>query len=156
MAKGGIKVSIVDKGLDSVLGRLSIKADLGIEIGVLEAEDPETAKIARIHELGLGNMPQRSFLRSTMEKNRRRYADLVARAMGKFTDGTWSLSQALTAVGAEIRSDVQKTIMKGIPPPLQDETVKRKRRKGLPRPRTALYATGKLFEAIKMRLKGAE
>ncbi len=154
MAKSAMKVSIVDKGLDRLLARVSAKDDAAVEVGVLDAADAETVLIAQVHELGLGNAPQRSFLRATVTKNRQRYAELSKRAYAKFVDGDWSLVQALTAVGEEIRSDIQKTIIKGIPPRLQTETVKSKRRRGLPRPGTALYATGKLYEAIKARLVG--
>jgi hypothetical protein len=55
-------------------------------------------------------------------------------------------------VGVEIKSDIQRAIMKGLPPPLKEETVASKKRRGLPRAKIALYATGKFFESIRMRI----
>lgn len=154
MAGPAMKISIVDKGFGALLTKIEKNNDVRSEIGVIDAEDPETAMIARVHELGLGNNPQRSFMRATVAKNRQRYALLVKRAFAKFMDGDWTMFQAMRAVGEEIRSDIQQAIIKGVPPALKAATIASKRRRGLPRPRTALYASGKLYEAIKLRIKG--
>lgn len=156
MAKSGISVTIKDKGMDDLMARVrSIAAESAAEIGIIEAEDPETAMIARAHELGLGNVPQRSFLRRTIEAGRRRYPNMCKQAFARVLDGSWSMDQALRAVGEEIASDVKVTIMKGVEPVLQGRTVRRKTKLGLPRPKTPLYATGKMYEAIKMRIAKA-
>jgi hypothetical protein len=155
--KSPMRVSVVDKGLGAMFARVSVAhTDAGVEVGVIEAEDPETALIAKVHEHGSEKrkIPQRSFLRSTVARNRERYVQLAKRAYSKFLDGNWSLVQALNAVGHEIKADIRRTIIKGIPPDLKKATISSKRRRGLPRPRTALYATGKLYEAIKTRLAG--
>ncbi len=155
MARSAMKVSIVDKGLGAVLARLISAAsqDAGVEAGSIGG-GKETATIARVHELGLGNNPQRSYLRATVARHRVRYAELSRRAFGKYMDGDWTLAQALTALGVELQSDIKKAIIKSIAPALKLQTITRKRRLGMPRPRTALYATGKFYESIKFRLKG--
>lgn len=148
----GFEVKIVDNGLQAFFARVTGSPDVSGEVGVLDG-DAETVKIARIHELGLGNMPQRSFLRRTMELFKDRYAALGAKAYGMFLDGKWTIEQAMNAVNAEVESDVKKTILRGIPPKLKPATIKAKQKKGMPRPKTALYATGRLFSSIKHRVK---
>lgn len=148
----GIQIRVVDKGLDALFIRINrAAAILPSEIGVI-GSDSETGFIARVHELGLGNAPARSFLRSTMETGRRRYTAMTKIAYGKFLDGAWSIQQAMMAVATEIKSDIQARILRGIAPALRAQTVKAKRRAGMPKPKTALFATGKLFNSIRVRL----
>lgn len=106
---------------------------------------------------GQGRPPKRSFLRATAEKFKSKYARLAGMGYGNFLDGRWNIQQAMTAVGIEAVADIQAAIIKGIDPKLVKSTVMAKQRKGLPRPKTALYATGKLFNAIRMIMpKGTE
>ncbi len=154
---GGVSVSFVDKGLSSLLARVQ-KANpvLPTEIGVIAAGDAETAYLARIHEMGLGTAPQRSFLRGTLTANRKRYSALAGRAYAKFLDGTWSLEQASMAVAIEIVSDIQARILRGIAPRLAMATVAAKSHAGMSKPNTALFATGALFNSIRARLPSGE
>jgi hypothetical protein len=153
MARGGFSVNIVDRGLTKLLKRVKdMPDDAHASVGVIAPSDPETALIARVHELGLGTAPQRSFLRRTIVAGKQRYAALAKRDFTAAPEGKITFERALSLVGIEIKADVQATIIRGVPPALKPATVKRKRRLGLPRPKTALYATGKLYEAIKMRI----
>lgn len=150
-----VSVRIVERGLKVLLDRAkNIDGTRGAEIGVINASDPETAMIARVHELGLGTAPQRSFLRATVERNRARYVELSKRVYAKVLDGVWTIEQGLAVVGQEVLADVQKAILKRIPPPLQDATVASKKSRGLPRPKTPLFATGKLYNSIRLRIRG--
>lgn len=147
-----IEIKVVDKGLDALFVRINkASAILPSEIGVIGA-DSDTGYIARVHELGLGNAPARSFLRATIEAGKRRYTGMSKVAYGKFIDGAWSIQQAMMAVAVEIKSDIQARILRGIAPALQPATVAGKKRKGMPKPKTALFATGKLFNSIRVRL----
>ncbi len=151
----GMSLTVKDKGFDGLFARVKgINTTVAGEVGVIEPEDPETTYIARVHELGLGNNPQRSFLRKTMDLYRDRYRKLATQAYGNFLDGKWTITQAMKAVNVEIVADIQKRLLRGIPPKLESATVRSKERRGLPRPKTALYATGKLFNAIKERVVG--
>jgi hypothetical protein len=149
-----VEIKTDDKGLNGVFARVlkSPRSKFGAEVGVFD--DPESAEIAAIHELGRGNVPARSFMRATLERNRRKYAALSKRLFGRWLDGDMTVMQASAAIGETIRDDMQRAILKGVPPPLKEATVSAKRRRGLPRPSTALYATGRLFNAIKVRLLG--
>lgn len=161
MAKPQVQVSVKEGpngGLEGLIARMTAPRNdiLGqLEVGVISAEDEETAFIARVHEFGTDTIPQRSFLRSTLATNRAKYIALSRTALGKYTDGDWTMKKGITSVGIEMQADVKRTIMKNVPPPLADETVKAKMRKGLSRARIALYASGKLYNAIQYRIVGA-
>lgn len=149
------EIGFVDKGLKGVFGRVRHAAGFvpDVEVGAIDSA-PETVMIARVHELGLGTAPQRSFLRRTIEIGRHRYAAISKRVFGLYLDGRMSLAHAIQSVGIEMVSDVKARIMKGIPPPLKEETVARKKRLGMPRPSIALLATMRLFNSIKLRVRG--
>lgn len=148
----GITIQVVDAGLAALFIRIDRSAAiLPSEIGVIGG-DAETGFIARVHEEGRGTAPQRSFLRATMVGGRKRYAALSKRAYAKFLDGSWTLPQAMMAVAVEVKSDIQARILRGIAPALAEETVDAKRHSGMPKPRTPLFATGKLFNSIRVRL----
>lgn len=147
----GFEIIIKDKGLSVLFARVAkVPDDAACHVGVMG--DPELVKIAAYHELGGKGRrpPMRSFLRRTAEAFKRKYAEIARAAYAKFLDGTWTMDQALTAVGIEAVSDVRRTIIKSVPPALADSTIRQKERKGLPRPRTALYGAGKLYAAIRM------
>ena len=148
----GIEIKVVDKGLDALFIRINrAAAILPSEIGVIGG-DSETGFIARVHELGLGNAPARSFLRATIDAGRKKYTRLSKTAYRKFLDGEWTIQRAMMAVAVEIKADIQARIVRGIPPELAEATVRAKRRAGMPKPRTPLFATGKLFNSIRVRL----
>lgn len=150
---GGISLHVVDKGLTSLFLRIDRTAPiLPSEIGVIGAPDSDTAFIARVHELGLGNAPARSFLRATIDAGRQKYSAMSRAAYGKFLDGTWTLQQAMMSVATEVKADIQARILRGIAPALAPSTVRAKTRAGMPRPRTPLVATTALFNAIRVRL----
>ncbi len=159
MARPQVEITFNDNGLEGLFARVkAANPDAGVDIGVIDPDDNETALVAAVHEMGSpeANIPARAPFRRTMEANKSKYNAITAQAFKQWLDGKMSLDQAMLAVGIEIRSDVQKAIMKGLPPPLQEATVKAKQRLGLPRAKTALYATGKFFEAIKVRLTGSK
>lgn len=148
----GVEIRVTDHGAEALFIRINRAAKiLPCEVGVIDA-DEETARLAAYHEMGTATVPQRSFLRRTMEIGRSRYAKISKWAYGRFLDGDWTIQQALAEVGNTIKSDIQARILRGIAPPLRRATVEHKIFEGMVRPRTALYATGKLFNSIKMRL----
>lgn len=99
-----------------------------------------------------GSRPARPFLRSTLLANRAKYRAMGARQLEKFVRGeVATLEQAIRPLGTEAVADIQATILRSIPPDLQEETVRRKRQQGLPHPHTANYASGQLFNSIKAK-----
>lgn len=94
--------------------------------------------VGAVHEFGSPkrNIPQRSFLRTTLVENRRKYKRIFRKAALGLISGNFSREQALGLIGTQVVSDVQNTIRLGISPSL-------KSREG-----TALWDTGHLIESI--------
>jgi len=108
---------------------------LVVDIGVIGNEADEdhgdgltNVILATIHEFGgkKNHPPERSFLRSTMIKNGKRYMDLMRKGSKKFFESGVSGQDFLGLLGQRVVADVQRTIVKKIPPPLEDATIDRK------------------------------
>ena len=156
-----------DRDYRDVLRNLAgLVDDPGITIGIHgEDNDPyergqgepvTTAQIGSFHEFGTldryedsspaggggQGVPQRSFLRSTMDDNRTKYSGMISKVVGRAIDGSMSIDRGLGLVGAKASADVQRKIQSNIPPPLTQTTIDRKKSS------TALIDTGQLVQAI--------
>lgn len=154
------KVTITDRdmGMKAVmrlLGRVKAQAP-HVVVGITgksggkphqNAEGATIVEIGAAHELGAG-VPERSFLRSTIDANRAKYQKHmgegfrrelleVARTSSLATEG-----RALKRLGVMVQGDIQKRIAQGIAPPLHPLTIKRK---GSSKP---LIDTGQLRASI--------
>lgn len=113
------------------------------------------AQLANIHEYGTEHIPARSFVRAPLRENKQKYKALGATLMRKYVMGDiTNLMQAIMPLGFEMLADMQARLLRGIAPPLKDDTVLAKRHKGYPRPHVALYATGSLYASIKVKYEG--
>lgn len=94
--------------------------------------------VGAVHEFGspARNIPQRSFLRATVEAGRRNYRQLFKKLSKKIVDGNMTKKEALGLIGLQVQSDVQGRITDGIDPEL-------KSREGTP-----LVDTGHLRRSI--------
>lgn len=94
--------------------------------------------VGAIHEFGspARNIPQRSFLRATVEAGRRKYRQLFKKLSEKIVDGKITKKEALGIIGLQVQGDVQERITDGIDPEL-------KSREGTP-----LIDTGHLRQSI--------
>lgn len=155
-----------DQGYNKILRELSRIGNPGITVGIHGEDDRPyqrgqgapvtTAQIGTFHEFGTldrfedssgaggggKGVPQRSFLRSTVDENRKKYADLISRGVGQVLDGRMNIKRALGLVGAKVSGDVQKKIASGIDPPLAQTTIDRKKSS------KPLIDTGQLRQAI--------
>lgn len=102
---------------------------------------PTTAQIATFNEFGYG-VPQRSFLRSTLDENQGKYGKMVVKGLIKIIDGEMSTGRLFGLIGARIVGDVQKKIASGIRPPNHPYTIAQK---GSSKP---LIDTGQLRQSI--------
>lgn len=139
------------------LQRLLRNSAVTIEVGVFEGAGNHSSgirlsELAAIHEFGApaANIPERSFLRSTLRdpevRNMLRQAG--ARYASQVRTKAVARREALGKLGAWMVSRVRQSILSGpgIPPPLAPATVVRK---GSSRP---LVDTGQLISAIGWRL----
>ena len=109
---------------------LQVVAGVSLEVGILDGTKTEedgtrVVDIGAIHEFGLGNVPERSFLRGYFLEHR---ADVMEAARRLFK--AYPPDQALELLGQWIVGQIQARITLRIPPPLKPETIKRKSKDG--------------------------
>lgn len=68
--------------------------------------------VGAVHEFGSPsrNVPQRSFLRSTMQEKRRTYKRMFVKLSKKIVDGTIDKKKALNLLGLQVQTDVKQKI----------------------------------------------
>lgn len=150
----------VDHGYGALLARVRDAAGkaTGVLVGVQGAEaaalDGDSAltvaEVASFHEFGLGNNPERSWLRGWFDENEVPNTDLLRRAAAAaLVEGKMSAEQALGILGAKFVGDIQARIASSIPPPNAPETIARKGSS------TTLVDTGQLRSSITSKIEGA-
>lgn len=92
--------------------------------------DPEEnmAYLGSIHEFGSkdGNVPMRSFERSTFDEKEKRWVALSAIMLKKLIEGHTTVNKVYETLGTLVRSDIQTKIESNVPPPLKPSTVSKK------------------------------
>lgn len=132
MAKSDKRVKDVDKGYENVRRRISESNDTHVTVGFhADENDSEQVQVASVHEFGAprANIPERSFLRSTVDEKRKDYRKLWAKLLALAIGGDMSIRTVFRLVGERARADVQQKIVDVQRPPLQPETIEQKKRK---------------------------
>jgi hypothetical protein len=165
MAKPGTRVSIkvVDHGMDAIQTWLDGFDPLEVKVGVVgshaaarnDASGITNVELATIHEYGApnANIPQRSFLRSTADRNRKKYKTLMTKVLGKAFDAKSSPKKALELLGGIVKGDMQATIFENKTLPaanrqLKTATIAARGDAGGTGTPTPLIDTGQLVNAI--------
>lgn len=101
-------------------------------------------ELAAVHEFGSAkrNIPERSFLRSSIEDNKQNYTNQMANLIKQAAQGSVAPSAVYGAMGAVAAGQAQKKISNGQLAPLKPQTIQRK---GSSKP---LYDTGQLVQSI--------
>lgn len=86
------------------------------------------AKIAAIHEFGSkdGRIPERSFMRSSIDGNQKQLEDLIKKLTAKIVDKRMSTVVALGLIGQFLRDKMVSKINAGVPPPNAPYTIEKK------------------------------
>jgi hypothetical protein len=147
--------------LDALVHRLKAAAGKTVRVGILadapkdapEGEAPSSLsliEVAMVHEFGApaANIPQRSFIRATVDERRADIDAMLAKQAQRIVAGAVDASVALDQVGLKIVGWVQQAIKKGIAPALAPRTVARKKSS------KPLIDTGQLRSAIKHEVVG--
>ena len=87
-----------------------------------DAGSPTVAEYATFNEFGLG-VPERSFLRSTVERQKDVYGEAIAAGAVEELRGGQPMETTLALVGEQAASDVRQTITDGVDPPNSPLTV---------------------------------
>lgn len=82
--------------------------------------------IATVHEFGSidGRIPQRSFIRSTFDKNRAHYQKVINKIARDVLDEKLDAARALGLLGEKFVADIKAAIRAHIDPPLADSTIR--------------------------------
>lgn len=139
------------KALDRLRQRLvgdNRVVNVGVPEGKREEDGTPVAMIAAVHEFGSPSqgIPERSFLRVAVQRNRQKYVRLNRINLVKMLRGQATVDQALGQLGEMAKGDVQTEIRSGDFAPLKPATIKRK---GSSRP---LIDTGQMVQSIAWEL----
>ena len=115
-----------------------------------ESSGPTLVEVAGWHEFGApdANIPQRSFIRGTVDEKRADIERLEAVLLENVVTGKITEAQALDQLGAKVAGMIQTRISQGIQPALAQATIDRKKSS------TPLIDTGQLRSSITWAVEG--
>jgi len=148
-----MKVEDTDLGMDQLLRDLQTlgvpTVAVGVRGGQTTPDGTDLVTIAAANEFGTadGHVPERSFLRSTADEQRPKYATMLGKAIDAVLDGD-SPDPALHRLGAVAVGDVQRKMRAIKQPPNAPSTVAQK---GADNP---LIDTGRLRQSIEYEIGG--
>lgn len=148
-------IRTLNKDLDGVVVKVGVQAkDKAVRRGKggsIRNTDQPLAVIAAIHEFGLGDMPQRSFLRSAYDENLPVINKMIQRVANGAVFGLGT-NAALNQLGNVVQGMVQRKIVDGPFVPNSPATIKRKKSS------KPLIDTGHLRQSIRyvIERKGAD
>lgn len=158
----------VDKGWQAIASGAATLAKKGgpvLDVGISDGMGEDVLKYARAHEYGHGAIPERSYVRATIDKNEAKYKALVKgvalaaqMVLEKAKSGAaeaWQKSAALglDKIGRMVVADIRARIESHIPPDLKPATIARKRAQGMPKPETPLIGRGVLIKSVSHRVR---
>lgn len=110
------------------------------------------AQLAAVHEFGTqdGTIPERSFIRSSLADHSKEIKRLIKKVTAAIVLGKMDRARALGIVCQKIADGIVAKIDSGVPPPLSDETI---RRKGSDHP---LIDTGQLKNSVDWKIMGGK
>jgi hypothetical protein len=134
-----------------------------VEVGILEGagnadpKDPANptgqpislALLATVHEYGSPkrHIPQRSFIRSTMDEKAPTFHRATNALIDQVTDGSMTVERALAILGLLIKKEIMAKIQSNIAPPLSPETLARKNHTKIAKAKNTIDSIGKRGEA---------
>ena len=135
-----------DLGMDQLMAEIRRDA-VSVDIGIHEGDSEDVKNKAAKNEFGSGNVPERSFIRSTMDENAERYLKAAETLVGLMIDGEISKFEALERMGQQIERDIKEKIINLKTPPNSPRTIMEK---GSDNP---LIDTGEMLASIRYIVK---
>lgn len=147
---GQSKVIIRDKGWKELRAKMSELDTAFVTVGVHGGDDKHGEKttplalVAAVNEFGSqdGHVPERSFLRSTIDSRQDDLRQVQRRVLSEVVGGRQSVRGALSILGMWVQAAVQRTITKHPPPPNAPATIAKKGSSG------TLIDSGQLRQGI--------
>ena len=132
MAKAEVKIKDKTKGA-GIAGVLKRTQDAALKVGLLKglgihpnSEGMTIPEVGAVNEFGGGNVPERSFIRSTIRENVKKYSEVRKELLAKIITGNMTLDKAVNILGTMVKSDIQKMITDLKDPPNAPRTVEEK------------------------------
>lgn len=109
-----------------------------VAVGIQGADATKTIKdengeilqvvLAGVHEFGRedGSIPERSYIRATVDAKREEYRTLQKRMIGLVVSGKLKPERALKLLGEKVVSDMRRTMDAGLKPDLAESTKRRR------------------------------
>lgn len=125
-------VKDTDRGYQKLVRRIFTFGGPKISVGIHESDgkvqhgEMRVIDIANIHEFGLGNVPQRSFIRAWFDENQERARAAMQRLLRSVVKGDRTPEQAVDTFALWVVGQMQLRMAKGIAPPLKRRTILRK------------------------------
>lgn len=165
------RVRDIDRGMRAAVRRVLRASRASVSIGVHgdspsyvrgQSEPATGPQVAAFQEFGTLDMygvseptrgragvPQRSYIRSTVDENLGLYRRIEANAVGRIVDGTMEPKRAMGLIGEKVKADIQRKIVELDDPPNTEATIEAK---GSSNP---LIDTGQLRQSIQYKVRGA-
>lgn len=156
-------VKVVDHGWNAIMREMAKASVLVVDVGVLgagHANDPHKGEdeedtgdhpllieVATWNEFGAGNIPERSFIRETVDLNQDKILSKMASGLRLVAAGKQSAEDAYTETGIKIENIIKQRIADGIAPANSERTIERKT-KGKGGATKPLIDTGQLRSGI--------
>jgi len=118
-----------DRGLLAMRRRLAEAGRRVVKVGIFGAaasadhDGLSNVDVASFHEFGTENIPQRSFIRATVDQNRQSISKTQGQVARGILKGRISETRGLGLIGAQVQGMIQKAISDRIPPPLKAATI---------------------------------
>lgn len=145
-------MSVVDKdlGWKKILRNMRKIDAKAVKVGIQDGDKTFDGKeslayVASLHEFGSpgGKIPERSFIRTAIDKNERKINNLSDRLALKILDGSVTVRGALDLIGLSVTGMIQEQITDGDYVPLSPATIKKK---GSDKP---LIDTGHMWQSVR-------
>ena len=119
---------------DRILGQLAKLRRTSVTVGVhadatVRDDGGSNAMIGAVHEFGTSRIPERSFLRATVDTDKT-VITFAQQQAAKVAQGQETAAKAGERIGIMTADRVKRRIRSHIPPPLSPKTVERKLAKG--------------------------
>jgi hypothetical protein len=128
-----IEIKDKDSGLISVQKMLKGLKKMNLSVGVFsdavnteEKTQTYVADYAIANEYGIGHIPERSFIRSTVNEKQDEWSKLMGNVLLEAFEGKQNLDTGIYKVGAIARRDIIAKIDSNINPPNAPSTIKKK------------------------------
>lgn len=124
-----VRITDRDRGLKAFIRRVKpLARTQAVKVGILSGTGGAPASgggtvidVASIHEFGLGNHPERSFIRAWADADKEKHKDAERRLAESVVRGTNTAAAALEKLGVLLAAEAQKFIQSGRVSPATDK-----------------------------------